>query len=51
MSRILSHRRMVVLGGAASYSLYLLRFCAMGDLGHWLTDGRRTGPRALVFVL
>jgi peptidoglycan/LPS O-acetylase OafA/YrhL len=50
LSRALSNRWML-LGGAASYSLYLLQYWVMHDLGHRLADGWPTGIRLGVFLL
>jgi peptidoglycan/LPS O-acetylase OafA/YrhL len=50
LSRALSNRWML-LGGAASYSLYLLQYWVMHDLGHRLADNRPTGVRLLIFLL
>ena len=50
LSRALSNRWML-LGGAASYSLYLLQYWVMHDLGHRLADGWPTGIRLAVFFL
>jgi peptidoglycan/LPS O-acetylase OafA/YrhL len=50
LSRALSNRWML-LGGAASYSLYLLQYWVMHDLGHRLADGWPTGVRFAIFLL
>jgi peptidoglycan/LPS O-acetylase OafA/YrhL len=50
LSRALSNR-WILLGGAASYSLYLLQYWVMHDLGHRLADGWPTGIRLGVFLL
>ncbi|HEU0219112.1 MAG TPA: acyltransferase [Stellaceae bacterium] len=50
LARALSNRWML-LGGAASYSLYLLQYWVMHDLGHRLADGWSTGIRFAVFLL
>jgi hypothetical protein len=50
LSRALSNRWML-LGGAASYSLYLLQYWVMHDIGHRLADGWPTGIRLGIFLL
>jgi peptidoglycan/LPS O-acetylase OafA/YrhL len=49
VSRLLSSRLMVI-GGEASYSLYLLHYWIMHNLGHWLGD-HRSQPRRLALYL
>jgi len=49
-SSALSNRWMV-MGGEASYSLYLLHYWVMHDLGHRLADNRPVLIRAAVFVV
>jgi peptidoglycan/LPS O-acetylase OafA/YrhL len=49
LSRALSNRWML-LGGAASYSLYLLQYWVMHDIGHRLADGRPIGVRLAIFL-
>ena len=49
-SSALSNRWMV-MGGEASYSLYLLHYWVMHDLGHRLADNRPVLIRAGVFVV
>jgi peptidoglycan/LPS O-acetylase OafA/YrhL len=49
-SSALSNRWMV-MGGEASYSLYLLHYWVMHDLGHRLADNRPVVIRAGVFVV
>lgn len=48
-ARALSNRWMI-LGGEASYSLYLLQYWVMHDLGHRLADGWPAIVRFLVFL-
>jgi peptidoglycan/LPS O-acetylase OafA/YrhL len=50
VARALSNRWML-LGGAASYSLYLLQYWVMHDLGRRLADGRPTEMRVAIFLL
>jgi peptidoglycan/LPS O-acetylase OafA/YrhL len=50
LARIMSSRWMV-RGGEASYSLYLLHYWVMHDLGHRLADPRPVGIRAVLFVV
>jgi peptidoglycan/LPS O-acetylase OafA/YrhL len=49
VSRLLSSRLMVI-GGEASYSLYLLHYWIMHNLGHWLGD-RQNLPRRVALYL
>ena len=49
-SRILSNRWMV-LGGEASYSLYLLHYWVMHNLGHRLADNQSLVIRFVLFVI
>ena len=49
-SRILSNRWMV-LGGEASYSLYLLHYWVMHNLGHRLADNQPLVTRVVLFVV
>jgi peptidoglycan/LPS O-acetylase OafA/YrhL len=49
-SRVLSNRWMVY-GGEASYSLYLLHYWVMHDLGHRLADNRPLVTRIVLFVV
>jgi peptidoglycan/LPS O-acetylase OafA/YrhL len=49
-SRALSNRWMV-LGGEASYSLYLLHYWVMHNLGHRLADNRSLVTRIALFVV
>jgi peptidoglycan/LPS O-acetylase OafA/YrhL len=49
-SRVLSNRWMV-LGGEASYSLYLLHYWVVHNLGHRLADNRPLVTRFVLFVL
>jgi len=49
LARALSSRWMV-LGGEASYSLYLLQYWVMHELGHRLADGWPTAIRLLIFL-
>jgi peptidoglycan/LPS O-acetylase OafA/YrhL len=49
LARALSSRWMV-LGGEASYSLYLLQYWVMHGLGHRLADGWPTAIRLLIFL-
>jgi len=49
-SSALSNRWMV-MGGEASYSLYLLHYWVMHDLGHRLADNRPVSIRSGVFVV
>jgi peptidoglycan/LPS O-acetylase OafA/YrhL len=48
-ARALSNRWMV-LGGEASYSLYLLQYWVMHDLGRWLADGWPIYIRFFIFL-
>lgn len=49
-SRVLSNRWMV-LGGEASYSLYLLHYWVMHNLGHRLADNQPLVTRIVLFVV
>jgi peptidoglycan/LPS O-acetylase OafA/YrhL len=49
-SSILSNRWMV-LGGEASYSLYLLHYWVMHNLGHRLADNRSLVTRIVLFLI
>ena len=49
-SRALSNRWMIY-GGEASYSLYLLHYWVMHNLGHRLADNRPLGIRIVLFVV
>ncbi len=49
-SRVLSNRWMV-FGGEASYSLYLLHYWVMHNLGHRLADNRSLVTRIVLFVI
>jgi peptidoglycan/LPS O-acetylase OafA/YrhL len=49
-SRVLSNRWMV-LGGEASYSLYLLHYWVMHNLGHRLADNQPLAIRFVLFVI
>jgi peptidoglycan/LPS O-acetylase OafA/YrhL len=49
-SRVLSNRWMV-FGGEASYSLYLLHYWVMHNLGHRLADNRSLVTRIVLFVV
>jgi peptidoglycan/LPS O-acetylase OafA/YrhL len=49
-SRALSNRWMV-LGGEASYSLYLLHYWVMHNLGHRLADNQPLVIRFVLFVI
>ena len=49
-SRVLSNRWMV-LGGEASYSLYLLHYWVMHNLGHRLADNQPLVIRIVLFVI
>jgi peptidoglycan/LPS O-acetylase OafA/YrhL len=49
LARALSSRWMV-LGGEASYSLYLLQYWVMHEVGHRLADGWPTYIRLLIFL-
>jgi peptidoglycan/LPS O-acetylase OafA/YrhL len=49
-SRILSNRWMV-FGGEASYSLYLLHYWVMHNLGHRLADNQPLVTRIVLFVI
>jgi peptidoglycan/LPS O-acetylase OafA/YrhL len=49
-SRALSNRWMV-LGGEASYSLYLLHYWVMHNLGHRLADNQPLVTRIVLFVV
>ena len=49
-SRILSNRWMV-LGGEASYSLYLLHYWVMHNLGHRFADNQPLVTRVVLFVV
>jgi peptidoglycan/LPS O-acetylase OafA/YrhL len=49
-SRVLSNRWMV-LGGEASYSLYLLHYWVMHNIGHRLADNRPLAARVVLFVI
>jgi peptidoglycan/LPS O-acetylase OafA/YrhL len=49
-SRVLSNRWMV-FGGEASYSLYLLHYWVMHNLGHRLADNRSLVSRIVLFVV
>ena len=49
-SRVLSNRWMVI-GGEASYSLYLLHYWVMHNLGHRLADNQPVFIRVVLFVI
>jgi peptidoglycan/LPS O-acetylase OafA/YrhL len=49
-SRVLSNRWMVY-GGEASYSLYLLHYWVMHNLGHRFADNQPLGIRIILFVV